>query len=212
MASQSRSPLDDILMATERRDRGPLKSLLHKMRKANEVVSPRVGYYALPSNPLNSVDRLDRAISEGVDNDQVVEITAVSGGGSGQRPGQRPVNGAASVDRALTEPEETNPLDENEDCSPGQRVNAVNRIEHSSSADSGAATADDGLDIPDGLQRTGHRCDHCGSIFGAMNRWDWPGRPDGIWLHPRCEAPWHDGDNPLSRQPLNGGTFGGSAA
>jgi putative DNA primase/helicase len=74
------------------------------------------------------------------------------------------------------------------------------------------ALPDDGLDIPDGLQRTGHRCDHCGSIFGAMNRWDWPGRPDGIWLHPRCEAPWHDGDNPLSRQPLNGGTFGGSAA
>jgi AAA domain-containing protein len=189
-------PLGDIMTATERRDRGPLKSLLHKMRKANEVVSPRVGYYALPSNPLNPVDRVDRAIFEGGDNNQVVETTAVSGGSSGHRPGQQPVNGAASVDRALTEPEQTNPLDGNEDCSPGQRVNAVNGIEHSGSADSGAATADDGLDVPDSIVRTGHRCDHCGSIFGAMNRWDWLGRPDGIRLHSRCEAPWFDSHKP----------------
>ena len=27
------------------------------------------------------------------------------------------------------------------------------------------------------------RCDYCGSMLGAMNPWDWPGRPDGIWLH-----------------------------
>jgi hypothetical protein len=51
---------------------------------------------------------------------------------------------------------------------------------------------DDGLDIPPWLVRTGHRCDHCGSQFGSMNRWDWPGRPDGIWLHRQCEAPWFD--------------------
>jgi hypothetical protein len=32
-------------------------------------------------------------------------------------------------------------------------------------------------------------------------------------LHRECEAPWlATHDNPLSRQPLNGGTFGGSAA
>ena len=28
------------------------------------------------------------------------------------------------------------------------------------------------------------------------SRWErsytWPGRPDGIWLHSRCEAPWYD--------------------
>ena len=34
-----------------------------------------------------------------------------------------------------------------------------------------------------------HRCDHCGHP-GAFGQWDWPGRPDGIWLHPRCEAGW----------------------
>jgi putative DNA primase/helicase len=38
----------------------------------------------------------------------------------------------------------------------------------------------------------GRRCDLCGSQFGDMNPYDWPGRPDGIWLHPRCEEPWSD--------------------
>jgi hypothetical protein len=39
-------------------------------------------------------------------------------------------------------------------------------------------------------RKSGHRCDHCGSAIGTMNPWDWPGRPDGIWLHPRCEESW----------------------
>lgn len=37
------------------------------------------------------------------------------------------------------------------------------------------------------------RCDHCGGLErtgDVLNSWDWPGRPDGIWLHPRCEAGW----------------------
>jgi Protein of unknown function (DUF3631) len=55
-----------------------------------------------------------------------------------------------------------------------------------------ATPSDDGLDIPESLVRTGHRCDHCGSQFGAMNRYDWSGRPDGIHLHRRCEGPWFD--------------------
>jgi hypothetical protein len=45
--------------------------------------------------------------------------------------------------------------------------------------------------LPDLLRR----CDHCGRLGRStepLNRWDWPGRPDGIWLHPGCEAPWHD--------------------
>jgi len=45
--------------------------------------------------------------------------------------------------------------------------------------------------IPEFLLRTApRRCDYCGSMLGAMNPWDWPGRPDGIWLHPRGEAGW----------------------
>jgi hypothetical protein len=35
------------------------------------------------------------------------------------------------------------------------------------------------------------RCDHCGTL-GATGRWDWPGRPDSIWLHRHCEEPWFD--------------------
>jgi Protein of unknown function (DUF3631) len=39
------------------------------------------------------------------------------------------------------------------------------------------------------------RCDHCGHAGRAsdpLNGWDWPGRPAGILLHQRCEAPWFD--------------------
>jgi hypothetical protein len=43
-----------------------------------------------------------------------------------------------------------------------------------------------------GPTKSGHRCDHCGSAIGDMNPYDWPARPDGIWLHGRCEAPWFD--------------------
>jgi hypothetical protein len=52
------------------------------------------------------------------------------------------------------------------------------------------------------------RCDHCGHPGRAsdpLNGWDWPGRPAGILLHQRCEAPWFDSggavtaDNGVSR-------------
>jgi len=41
-----------------------------------------------------------------------------------------------------------------------------------------------------------HRCDHCGRS-GASGLWDWPGRLDGIWLHPSCEASWYDSERRL---------------
>ena len=56
--------------------------------------------------------------------------------------------------------------------------------------------------IPEFLRRyPDRRCDHCGGQLGMMNRWDWLGRPDGIWLHPRCEEPWHDStrNDPVAR-------------
>src|SRR5262245_6656846 len=57
------------------------------------------------------------------------------------------------------------------------------------------ATRNDGLDIPGFLLRPApQRCDHCGSMFGVMKPWNWPGRSDSIWLHPRCEALWFDGE------------------
>jgi putative DNA primase/helicase len=39
------------------------------------------------------------------------------------------------------------------------------------------------------------RCDHCGQPGTAadmLQGWDWPGRPDGVRLHKRCEVPWYD--------------------
>jgi len=48
---------------------------------------------------------------------------------------------------------------------------------------------DDDLDIPNNLRR----CDHCGQPGTAANPlhpWDWPGRPDGISLHTKCEEAW----------------------
>jgi hypothetical protein len=59
-----------------------------------------------------------------------------------------------------------------------------------------ASEAGDDLEIPDFLrqeQTATHRCDHCGGL-GATGHWDWSGRPDGIWLHPRCEGAWTDSD------------------
>jgi putative DNA primase/helicase len=54
------------------------------------------------------------------------------------------------------------------------------------------------LDIPECLRRPApKRCDHCGALeqpADPLNPWEWPGRPDGIWLHPRCEIPWNDGE------------------
>ncbi len=49
----------------------------------------------------------------------------------------------------------------------------------------GVAVADEG-------ELVEHRCDHCGQL-GAGGPWDWPGAPDGVWLHSRCEEAWHDG-------------------
>jgi Protein of unknown function (DUF3631) len=37
------------------------------------------------------------------------------------------------------------------------------------------------------------RCDHCGRV-GASGHWDWPGRPDGIWLHESCQHAWMDSE------------------
>jgi hypothetical protein len=78
---------------------------------------------------------------------------------------------------------------------PGQRVSAVNGIEHTA--------PDDGLTLPLDLDRTKgngphawravRRCDHCGqpaTPANALKPYDWPGRPDGIRLHRRCEEPW----------------------
>jgi len=78
---------------------------------------------------------------------------------------------------------------------PGQRVNAVNGIERGAASVPLADTPldDDPIPVPK------HHCDHCGSATGITYPYDWPGRPDGIRLHGRCEAPWFDSHKPAPR-------------
>jgi putative DNA primase/helicase len=65
------------------------------------------------------------------------------------------------------------------------------------------APADDrwaDLDIPVSLRRDpppNRRCDHCGQSTtpaDPLKPWDWPGRPDGIRLHGRCEEGWMESE------------------
>ena len=44
---------------------------------------------------------------------------------------------------------------------------------------------------------SGDRCDFCGGSATAadpLTPYDWHGRPEGIWLHSRCEEPWFDSE------------------
>src|SRR5262249_28554200 len=67
---------------------------------------------------------------------------------------------------------------------------------HGNGARNGSATTEtpsgDPGDIPECLRR--HLCDHCGGAVGAIRNYEWPGRPDGVWLHAQCEAPWFDSE------------------
>jgi putative DNA primase/helicase len=52
--------------------------------------------------------------------------------------------------------------------------------------------------------RMNRLCDYCGGMetpADPLRPWDWPGRPDGVLLHERCEALWHDGAAQRARQP-----------
>jgi hypothetical protein len=49
--------------------------------------------------------------------------------------------------------------------------------------------------IPDCLQRAPPTlCDNCGRPATSGQRWDWPGRPEGVSLHSSCEGAWFDSE------------------
>jgi hypothetical protein len=55
------------------------------------------------------------------------------------------------------------------------------------------SATDDYPELPDCLRRPAPPlCDNCGRPATSDQRWDWPGRPDGITLHSSCEVPWFD--------------------
>jgi hypothetical protein len=79
--------------------------------------------------------------------------------------------------------------------------NEKNSAEHGSDQQIAPPRGDQGLseDAP-----AIARCDHCGQPGTAANPlcgWDWPGRPDGIWLHSRCEGPWWEDQGTPSEGP-----------
>jgi hypothetical protein len=55
---------------------------------------------------------------------------------------------------------------------------------------------------PSPTAQTEANCDYCGkwaTPADLLNRYDWPGRPNGMWLHRGCEGPWFNGER--SRRP-----------
>lgn len=116
-----------------------------------------------------------------------------------------------SIRRSVATPMESGQLDEFRSVAEASGDGSKNRNLSNSDVRSDASTlrklgndvqsnfaatetpSDDPGPIPEFLRRhPDRRCDHCGGQLGIMNRWDWLGRPDGIWLHPRCQEPWHD--------------------
>jgi hypothetical protein len=189
--------LGDILTATERTDRGALRSLLHKMRKAGEMVSPRAGYYALPDkNPLSAVDAVDGSASEGGRDGQDIDNAGLSVSIAHQRPHQRPINGSVSVDGALMEPEDSNYLDGNGNPASRQRINGINgseRAEANSNGPERAETAPAAPGAPDNLRRCDH-CGHPGTAPDPLHHGFWRrGRPAGNWLHAGCQRAFQTG-------------------
>jgi putative DNA primase/helicase len=66
-------------------------------------------------------------------------------------------------------------------------------VENPESGGKGNSATSDGLDISACLRRAPPPlCDNCGRPATSGQRWDWPGKPDGITLHSSCEGPWFD--------------------
>jgi hypothetical protein len=64
---------------------------------------------------------------------------------------------------------------------------------------SGSCTGSDAKMAPaaTGIFGPERRCDHCGQhgrTAEPLSPFDWKGRPNGVWLHLRCEALWFDGE------------------
>jgi hypothetical protein len=142
-----RMSIDDIMAATERRDRGATKSLLHKMKVAGEVVSEKGKYSLTPADPLGAVDRVDRETLGGGHEAQRCDNANVFESNVGQRGGQHSVNVQRRVDRPLTNKKTNKPLNKDDNSHSSQQVNAVNGSERGDPAD------DLWPDLPQSLDR-----------------------------------------------------------
>jgi hypothetical protein len=93
-------------------------------------------------------------------------------------------------------------LDREKDTQPSEAQNkssASNDLTHLTQPSADSAAAPDEALGPARAANLGRPpdplCDHCGQLIRPGDNgqvWDWTGRPDGIWLHARCETPWFD--------------------
>jgi len=114
----------------------------------------------------------------------VRELNAFSTPKGGRPPRRWQVNPQIGVPVAETVQTAQTPLQ------PNSAVSAVSASQSVFTANGGADPlpeqgGDDLDDDPGDLRR----CDHCGrlgTMANPLHPWDWPGRPDGIWLHTKC--------------------------
>jgi hypothetical protein len=105
------------------------------------------------------------------------------------------VTSSQSVDEVCFDPSESGKLSYSDTGSDASTLRKLRNGAQSKFAATETPLADPGP-IPEFLRRhPDRRCNHCGGQLGIMNRWDWLGRPDGIWLHSRCEEAWHDAES-----------------
>ena len=90
---------------------------------------------------------------------------------------------------AIFEASPPDPCDgsKNDDLSYSHAGSDASTLQNAQTAATGHSDQD-ADDMPSFLRR----CGHCGKP-GPDGRWDWPGHPDGIWLHTDCEAAWAEG-------------------
>jgi len=101
------------------------------------------------------------------------------------------IDGFASVPEAPWDGSKNRNLSSNDASWDAGTLNEPQNSARNGSATTGTPSVDPG-DIPECLRR--HLCDNCGGAVGAMRNYEWPGRPDGVWLHAQCEAPWFDSE------------------
>jgi len=97
---------------------------------------------------------------------------------------------------------ELDALDREKDTQPAEEqdeIDASNDLTHltQGASNGSGATTDD----PGGIPKCLRRCNRCGALAtpsSPLNPYDWPGWPDGIWLHRKCEEPWFESDRQLA--------------
>jgi Protein of unknown function (DUF3631) len=105
---------------------------------------------------------------------------------------------ASSAERETWETGETTPDSSDLDVShASQEAENVSHGDGSKSPDRSSTVSDVSHVSPSagngGEAASTRLCDHCG-LRGATGQYDWLGRPDGIWLHTRCEEPWFESE------------------